>query len=223
MSGWIKLHRQIKDNWLWSDSVKFKWWIDILLSANHEDGKLLIKGVLVECKRGQCIKSLDSWAKEWRTTKRTVKRFLETLKSDQMIGLESVKVTTRVTVLQYSLYNDSVNGDDAADATQTPPHGKRRGHTNKKKKEGKEEKKYIPSLHEVECYCTENGYPVELAKRVCDYYGANIEDGKWHDQKGDPVLNWKQKIQINWFKPENKNSAQMPLYAPYVPTEKDEY
>lgn len=37
MTGWIKLHRQIMEHWIWEDSKRFKWWMEILLLTNHTD------------------------------------------------------------------------------------------------------------------------------------------------------------------------------------------
>jgi hypothetical protein len=125
MSGWIRLHRQLKENWIWHDPVKLKWWLDILLSTNHADNKVLLKGVLVECKRGQCVKSLETWAKDWRTTKKTVSTFFKMLQKEKMLTVESVKISTRITVCKYDSYNNSVNADDPAEETQTTPHSKR--------------------------------------------------------------------------------------------------
>ena len=39
MTGWIKIHRKIIDHWIWADSKRFKWWLDILLLTNHSDKK----------------------------------------------------------------------------------------------------------------------------------------------------------------------------------------
>jgi hypothetical protein len=60
-----------------------------------------------------------------------------------------------------------------------------------------------PTQGEVQEYFTNNGHPVELAKRFFDYY----ESGKWHDQTGRPVKNWKQKAIAVWFKSEDTRGA----------------
>jgi len=57
-----------------------------------------------------------------------------------------------------------------------------------------------PSQGEVQEYFSSKGYSVESAKKFYDYY----ESGKWHDQTGKPVKNWKQKAIAVWFKSENK-------------------
>lgn len=109
MEGWIKLHRNIKDHWIWKSQNRFQWWVDILLSVNHTDNKVLLKGDLIECKRGQSIRSLESWAKDWNVTKKTVKDFFELLQKDSMLVHESLKFSTRITVCNYDNYQDAVN------------------------------------------------------------------------------------------------------------------
>lgn len=106
MEGWIKIHRQIKDHWIWDDPHYFKAWIGILLTVNHEDKKILIQGELIECKRGQSILSLAGWVK-WLGKKWTMQRirtFFELLKRDQMITVEGLRKTTRLTVCKYDNY-----------------------------------------------------------------------------------------------------------------------
>ena len=50
--GWIRLYRSIRKHWLWEDAEKLKWWIDILLHANHQDRKVLIGNELMNIERG---------------------------------------------------------------------------------------------------------------------------------------------------------------------------
>jgi hypothetical protein len=64
-NGWISLHRKIQNHWIWEDPLKLKWWIDILLTVNHSDGEINIGLQLFDCKRGQSVMSLSSWAKRW--------------------------------------------------------------------------------------------------------------------------------------------------------------
>ena len=58
--GWIKLSRKLKDHWIWRSETRLKWWIDILLTVNHCDNKVLVKGELYDCGRGQSGKSGQS-------------------------------------------------------------------------------------------------------------------------------------------------------------------
>lgn len=112
MAGWIKIYRDVQNHWIWKSDHRFKWWIDILLNVNHCDTKILIRGKLIECKRGQSIMSLETWGKRWNVTKKTVKDFFELLQSDSMLVYENIQITTRITVCNYDKYQSEVNGQE---------------------------------------------------------------------------------------------------------------
>jgi hypothetical protein len=122
--GWISIHRKIKNHWIWKSPRRFQWWIDILISVNHEDKKVIINGTLIDCKRGQTVKSLDTWAKEWRVSKGAVRDFFKLLHGDSMIFSENLKISTRITVCNYDSYQGELHGEE----TQR----KREGYTNNK-------------------------------------------------------------------------------------------
>jgi len=139
MSGWIRIHRQINEHWLWDDPRKLKWWIDILLEVNFKKNKVNLGYNLIECKRGQSIKSLKSWADRWGISKDSARHFLHLLEKDQMITLENLKFTTRLTVCNYDKYNDPAHGDQTE--TKRRPNGDQtEADPNNKEKEGKESK-----------------------------------------------------------------------------------
>ena len=109
MSGWIKVHRGINNHWVWDNPEYLKWWMDILLEANYLPSKVVIKGTIYECKRGEKLYSLDTWAKRWNTNKSKVRRFLNLLQNDSMIELKSETQTTRITICNYDDYQDGEN------------------------------------------------------------------------------------------------------------------
>jgi DNA-binding transcriptional regulator YhcF (GntR family) len=115
MSGWIKLHRSIKEHWLYTEKrkfSKFEAWNDILLNVNFSPAKTIIKGKIINVNRGESILSLDSWANRWKWNKSSVKRFFELLKKDGMIELKSETVTTRLTVCKYDTYQSKENDSE---------------------------------------------------------------------------------------------------------------
>lgn len=112
MEGWIKLHRKLKDHWIWKSDNRLKWWIDILMTVNHNDTKVLIKGTLIECKRGQSIRSLESWGRDWNVTKGAVRDFFRLLQNDSMIHTESLQITTRITVCNYEDYQAELHAKE---------------------------------------------------------------------------------------------------------------
>ncbi len=115
MNGWIKLHRKSLDHWLYKENrphTKREAWEDLLLYCNHSDEKILIGNELIECNRGQSIKSLLTWAKTFNWTVSKVRRFFILLEKDYMIQTENVKKTTRVTICNYENYQGERNEDE---------------------------------------------------------------------------------------------------------------
>ena len=103
-NGWIALHRSLKDNWIWNDSKKLKWWIDILLSANYKDKKIVINNTIILIKRGSFFTSILSLSKAWNVDRRTVRKFLNLLQKDNMITVESNTIGTMIKVSNYNDY-----------------------------------------------------------------------------------------------------------------------
>lgn len=110
MEGWIKLHRKSLDHWLYKEGrphTKREAWEDLLLLCNHDDKKVLIINELIECKRGQSLMSLKSWAKQFKWTIQNVRTFFKLLKNDSMIVVEGLGKSTRVTICNYDIYQEN--------------------------------------------------------------------------------------------------------------------
>ncbi len=70
-------------------------------------------------------------------------------------------------------------------------------------KKAKSEKKFIPpTFEEFKIYFSEKGFS-GIAQKVFDYYST----ADWKDANGNQVKNWKQKVQGNWFRDENKDKS----------------
>lgn len=109
--GWISVHRSITENWIWEEKPfdRGRAWIDLLMMVNHTDTKIMFDGSLVEVKRGQRITSIRKLSERWgwSTTKTT--KFLTMLEDEQMITLKKDTKKTLVTIVKYSVYQDSEN------------------------------------------------------------------------------------------------------------------
>jgi len=148
MSGWIKIHRNILNHWLYTEDrvfSKFEAWNDILLMANYMDKQTMIKGKLYTVKRGESLLSFDSWAKRWNWEKTKVRRFMKLLQDDSMIVIKSDNKTTHLTICNYERYQDERHADATptphkrhSNATPTPP--------TKEREEGKESKELKNSV-----------------------------------------------------------------------------
>lgn len=132
-NGWIKLHRKLLDNPLWREKREFskaECWIDILLNVQHSDDvqEVIIKNQILHCHRGESLRSIETWAARWGMSKSKARRVLILFQNCSMIVLKDVRVSTRLTVLQFSDYNDLRNADETqmkrkrnADETQMNP------------------------------------------------------------------------------------------------------
>ena len=231
MDGWIKLHRSIRSHWLYNTKkakTRREAWEDILMLVNYESKKVLIRGQLYDCDRGQSLFSLENWAKEFNWSIQQVRTFFKLLENDKMITIEGMQYTTRLTVCNYESYqglltdeqqtNQQTANRPLTDEQQT---ANRPLTTTKERKEIKKEKKdknivAPPSFEEIEIYFKENGFDSILAKRFFDSYSV----ANWHDSKGNPVKNWKQKAINVWFKDENKpkqvQQSQIPQRKPTI-------
>ena len=124
-SGWIKLYRQLQDCWIWLDKEPFdkrSAWVDLLLTANHSDKKILFNGELITVKRGQILTSVRKLSAKWKWSVNKVYRFLKLLEDDEMLQKESDKDRTLLTIENYSIFqcceytNENSNGNTSGNS-----------------------------------------------------------------------------------------------------------
>ena len=118
--GWILLYRSIRDSWIWEKKPfdPARAWIDLILDANHDDGKVFTGSSLVRIKRGQDWVSVRSLAERWGWSKDRVRKFLKTLESDSMIRINTTPFGTLLTIVNYD--NFQIRQDSKRDTKKTP-------------------------------------------------------------------------------------------------------
>lgn len=199
MIGWIKIHRKLKDHWIWSDPVKFQWWLLMLLEANHKTSKIHLGNQLYEVKRGQSAKSLRTWASIFGCSPKTVSAFFKILESDKMLVITTIgkskQSTTLITIVKYDDYQGSEETPITTESKHDLP----------TIKEVKKERSITPpTLEEIIEYFNQNGYKKTEAEKAFNFYAAR----GWKDSNDRKVKNWKLKMKEVWFKPENKIKPQ---------------
>jgi len=107
--GWISIHRKLQNHWLWGDKPfsKGQAWIDLLMSANHEDCKFLLGGQLVDANEGDVITSEVKLMEKWGWSKAKVRNFLKLLEKDEMILKKTDKKKTTLSLRNYGVWQDS--------------------------------------------------------------------------------------------------------------------
>lgn len=173
MQGWIKLHRSIKDNWIWQNSVYLKMWIDFLIRANHKDNKFLIGKELVTTNRSSFVTSLTKLAKEYRSSIGSVRHFLEILENDSMIVLKTTHKYTHITLCNYDSYQDEQHTNGNQDEIKMKSN-ENQDETNKNDKNvnnEKNEKKLSKKDLRVEATPNELGefHPLQIFIKTLDF------------------------------------------------------
>lgn len=121
MSGWIKLHRQIQECFLWRIKEPFdkrSAWIDLLLLMEHQNKNLMIDGKIETIKRGSYMLSIEKLCDRWMWSRNKVKRYLDVLEREHMIVTRRTNKGTLVSVVNYCIYqNQDKQGELALEPT----------------------------------------------------------------------------------------------------------
>ena len=238
-NGWIKIHRKLQDCWIWQIDKPFderSAWIDLLMSANHDEVKIPFNGELVLVERGQFITSIRKLSVKWKWNKDKVLKFLRLLESDGMITRNSDKYRTLVTIENYSIYqarkdeeqtpSGTPDGTDSGteSGTQDGTQDGQQSATNKKDKNDKNKRinkesntnvlpkkaqnSFVPpTVEEVEAYCTERGNGID-AQSFVDFY----ESKGWMVGKNKMKV-WKAAVRT-WENEKKKKEKQQQTSQP---------
>ena len=107
MARWIKLYAGIEYSAVWSDPLRLKAWVDILLKANYRDKEWFHNGQVIMIKRGQFVTSIRKLAESWKCSTNTVRRILKQFEELHMIEHNSDTLRyTLVTVVKYGDFQD---------------------------------------------------------------------------------------------------------------------
>ena len=102
--GYIKLYRDIRGHWIWSDPDYLRAWVDLLMMVNHEDRQILFNKKLITVKRGSRITSIRKLSERWGWSRGRVSRFLDMLEQDHMIATRRTTQKTLLNVINYGFY-----------------------------------------------------------------------------------------------------------------------
>jgi hypothetical protein len=147
LPGFIKVHRQITEHWIWlrKPFSPGQAWLDIILMANHETKKFPFGNEVVEVERGEWLTSETKLAVRWGWSRHKVRDFLDLLESDSMLVKNSDTKRTRLKVLNYDVWQDSSTTEGQQKDSKRTAKGQGRD-TNKNVKNEKNNK-YISCQH----------------------------------------------------------------------------
>ena len=224
-NGWIKIHRKIVNNWIWENPDYFRAWIDILLMVNHQEKKITINGKLVTIKRGEKLTSIVKLADRWHWSRNRVKRFLDLLEQDAMCTTNRSAFGTTLKVSNYAEYrdfqrvnrtafepsNESANGSAVGSTVgpQTIMNKESSNNANNFLCGADAQKKVPPDRSEVEAYCREKKYNMDI-DGFMTYYNMN----GWTLSGGRKISDWKSAVDY-WHQNGKKLGTAETKPAPY--------
>lgn len=193
MQGWIKLHRQIQDSWVWEEKPfsRGQAWVDLLLMANHKEQKVLIGNELVVLQPGTIITSERKLMERWGWSKTKVRAFIGILEQDKMVRKRTKHKQTALIVEKYTIYQENETSQKPLEdqsKTSQKPH-------NKNVKNDNNNNIYIsfkpPTVGEVQAYCTErnNGVNAETFVNFYESKGWMVGKNRMKDWKA-AVRTW---------------------------------
>lgn len=182
MQGWIKLHRQIQDHWLYKEKrvfSRYEAWIDLLMMASHKETKFLLGNQLIELEKGSFITSELKLMERWTWGKSKLRKYLEILEKDGMIIKESDRKKTKITICNFNVYHDSeTDNQPLTDCKQTI--SRPLTDTIKNEKNEKNDKEVINTSCRKSSYNKES-VPFQLSLRLLHNIRKNNESFKEPD------------------------------------------
>lgn len=196
MAGFITLSRKLQKNNLWLSEVftRGQAWVDLLMLANYADGFIIVRGVQVDIKRGQCGWSENRLAERWRWSRGKVRRFLKLLEGERQVVQQKSKITSIISITKYEEYQSADNRrttDGTTDGTLR---------TKDNKKNNKTYTFKPPKVEEVKAYCEERKNSVNPEIFVDFYTASNWMRGK------NKIKDWKACVRT-WEKRNNETSS----------------
>lgn len=157
--GFIKLYRDIRDNWTWEDRpfARGQAWIDLIMMMNHKDKEVFHNGRMIIVKRGSRITSLRKLGERWGWSRHKVSEFLDDLEKSGMISQKRDSKKTLINVIKYGYFQSpqkqkgTVKGQsNDTEVTQRRRSSDTEGHKQRMKKNDKgikkNEEEYRPSV-----------------------------------------------------------------------------
>lgn len=210
MPGWIKISRDIVRHWIFQDSERLKWWIDLLLMAQWEERTVMHDTRLVVLGKGEMVASVSFLCSRWGKSNKTVVRFLHLLESEGMIARRVVhRLTPIISICNYERYQ--CREDEPVQTLVQAPVQTIKEVKKEEKDTDVSEKKVPakvfrpPSVEDVAAYCAERGNGVD-AYRFVDFYSSKgwmVGKNKMKDWRA-AVRTWERRNSGNERKTKNE-------------------
>lgn len=131
MEGWIKLHRKIIDNAIFSSEKGLKVWLWCLLKARREDGEVYLGKEKIQIKMGEFVFGRETASEELKMKPSTIRNWIDTLKKDSYVDIKPTNKYSIVKVLNWESYQGNGQHSGQQSKNKVKTNGKQMD-TNKK-------------------------------------------------------------------------------------------
>tara|TARA_R100001530_G_C4285829_1_gene146784 strand:+ start:231 stop:932 length:702 start_codon:yes stop_codon:yes gene_type:complete len=111
-TGWVKLHRKLKDNPIFYSDKGLRVWLWCLLKAGHKNKKIYLGNQLIELKIGEFVTGRLSASEELKISPSTFRNILATLKEDSYLDIKTTNKYSIITILNWSEYQNEDSKKD---------------------------------------------------------------------------------------------------------------
>ncbi|WP_193065347.1 DNA replication protein DnaD [Oceanobacillus oncorhynchi] len=139
MNGWIKLHRKLLGSPIFQNEKLLKVFMYCLLKASHSDHQQVVGRQIVPLKPGQFVFGRKKAAIELDLKESTVRDYMNTLKSDNVITITPTNKFSVITVVNWEFYQDEKE-DNRQQKDNKATTERQQTNTNKNVKNDKNEK-----------------------------------------------------------------------------------
>jgi hypothetical protein len=191
MSGWIKIHRQLKDKAYYKDSEFIHLWLHLLLCANHANGEYLNGYEIIKLKKGQFVTGRKKLSFETGISESKIERILKVFESEQQIEQQTNSRNRVISILSWDKYQQTEQQTDSKRTTT-----EQQVDTNNNDNNNKNDKKINtipPFLEFLEYAKSFEKYHSNLEQPLKTKYNSWVAND-WHDGKNNKIKNWKSKL-----------------------------
>jgi hypothetical protein len=191
MSGWIKIHRQLKEKAYYKDSEFIHLWLHLLLCANHANGEYLNGYEIIKLKKGQFVTGRKKLSLETGISESKIERILKVFESEQQIEQQTNSRSRVISILLWDKYQQT---EQQVDSKWTANEQQVDTNNNDNNNKNDKNKNTIPSFFEFLDYAkTLDKYHSNLEQPLKTKYDSWVAND-WHDGKNNKIKNWKSKL-----------------------------
>lgn len=120
--GWVKIHRQLLQNELWTRKPYSygQAWIDLLLNASHEKFSLVFHNMKIDLLPGDIVTNQQNLSSRFGWKRQMCRTFLLTISATNMATITTTPKYTRISINNWSKYQGT-NQQKARSATKGQP------------------------------------------------------------------------------------------------------